>query len=167
MKEKGFSLVEILIYIALIGGTMLTFFSFVNTISNSRNKVYAQEEVQANARMVMTTFRQIIKKANNLNVASSTFDVHPGILSLEMDDSNVNPTIFLLEDGVLYLKEGNSTSVAITGENIRISNLVFNNLSGSSQKENIKINLGLEFRENEDIYYDYSTKLETAINLRQ
>jgi hypothetical protein len=117
--------------------------------------------------MVMTTFRQIIKKANNLNVASSTFDVHPGILSLEMDDSNVNPTIFLLEDGVLYLKEGNSTSVAITGENIRISNLVFNNLSGGNQRENIKINLGLEFRENEDIYYDYSTELETAINLRQ
>ena len=168
-KADGFTLVETLVYIALIGGAMISFVNFTISITNSRNKVYVKQEVQANARMALNLISQTIKSADGVNVASSTFATDPGILSLVMGNSIENPTIISLtgNDGLLQIKKGSTTEIPITSDEIRITNLVFTNLTSGSTKENIKIEITLEYAKDESVFYQYSTDLQTSVSLRR
>jgi len=168
-KTGGFTLVETLVYISLVGGAMISFINFTISISNSRNKVYVEQEVQANARMALNLISQTIKSAASVNVASSTFSVDPGVLSLSMNEAAGNPIIINLteDDGLLQIKKGVSPEILITGDEIKITNLVFTDLTASSTKENIKIEITLEYMEDESVFYKYSTDLQTSVSLRQ
>lgn len=167
--SKGFTLIETLIYIALISGAIVSFITFVISISNSRNKVYVKQEVQANARIALNLITQTIKSANDVNVASSTFAIDPGVLSLSMDDAGENPTIINLneDDGVLQIKKGSDPVIAVSSDEVKITNLVFTNLTGDNEKENIRIEITTEYRNDESVFFQYSTDIQTAVNLRQ
>lgn len=167
--SKGFTLVEILIYITLISGAMISFTTFVISISNSRNKVYVEQEVQANARIAFNLISQTIKSASSVNIASSTFAVDPGVLSLSMNESEENPTIINLneDDGFLQIKKGSNAAIPIISDEVKITNLVFTNLTSDNTRENIRIEMTAEYKKNESVYFQYSTDLQTTVNLRQ
>ena len=168
-KSKGFTLVEVLIYIVLISGVLISFVTFLISISNSRNKVYAKQEVQANARMALNLISQTIRLANGINVASSTFAIDPGTLSLSMDEIGENPTIINLneDDGFLQIKKGDGVAIAITSDEVKITNLVFTNLTSEDTNENVKIEITAEYRRNDNVFFEYSTNLQTTINLKR
>ena len=55
-KDNGFTLVELLIYMAVIGGVSMTFILYSLAVAQSRAKTYVAQEVQANA----TKIRQLL-----------------------------------------------------------------------------------------------------------
>jgi len=169
MKEKGFTLVEILVYVAILGVVVASFVSFSISISSSRGKVYVQQEVQANARVALNLITQKILSSNGINFGSSVFDSDPGILSLSMVDGSKNPIIISLtaDDGQLQIQEGIGTALPITSDEVRVTNLVFTNLTSTSDKANIKIELTVEYLATENVAYEYKYSLETAVSLRQ
>ncbi|MCK5591231.1 MAG: prepilin-type N-terminal cleavage/methylation domain-containing protein [Candidatus Pacebacteria bacterium] len=167
--NKGSTLVEILIYIAILGIVVSSFISFSVSISDSRGKVYVEQEVQANARVALNLITQKILSSNGLNVGTSVFDVDPGSLSLSMADGAKNPTIIslLVDDGQLQIQEGLGVAVPITSDEVRVTNLVFTNLTSTSDKANIKIELTVEYITTGSVVYNYPFSLETAVSLRQ
>ena len=169
MKNKGSTLVEILIYVAILGMVISSFIYFAVSISDSRGKVYVEQEVQANSRVALNLITQKILSANGVNVGSSVFDLDPGSLSLSMADGAKNPTIISLtaDDGQVQIQEGLSGAVSITSDEVRVTNLVFTNLTSTSDKPNIKIELTVEYIVTGDVIYEYTYSLETAISLRQ
>jgi len=167
---KGFTLVEVLIYLAIIGITIASFVAFSMQISDSKIKNYVVEEVQANARVALDIMSQKIKSANGVNTVLSTFDVDPGELSLSMADGSKNPTVFDLDqnDGILQITQGTDDPVSLTSDEVKITNLVFTNVSSGGTYENIRIEMTVEFNNaGTDIEYDYSQTYQTTINLRQ
>ncbi len=168
-NKKGFTLIELIIYIAIIGLIMSSFVSFSIIMANSRNKNYAAREVQANFRNILDIVTRKVKEANSINMGASIFGSDPGVLSLSMDDPSKDPTIIDLDqdDGVMQITEGTSNPVAITSNEIQVTNLVFENLSGTSPRNNIRIQLTLEFNgEDNDQNFNYSEDFQTAISLR-
>ncbi|MFH1661924.1 MAG: hypothetical protein ABIA02_02415 [Candidatus Falkowbacteria bacterium] len=104
------------------------------------------------------------------NTGESTFDSDPGVLSLSMADASKNPTIINLtaDNGQIQIKEGSTDEVLITSNEVKITNLVFTDLTGTSDKENIRVQITVEFNNlGTDIDYDYSQSLQTSISLRQ
>ncbi len=169
INKKGFTLIETLIYVAIIGGIVGTFISFSLNISNARNKTYSQEEVQANTRMAMDLITQKIQSASSINIVSSTFGVNPGVLYLTMASSTLNPTIINLSKiyGQLQIKEGNVSTTAITTNRVQVANLVFTNLSASSTRENIGLNITVQYTTSSDVNYGFSQSLQTSVSLRE
>lgn len=167
---RGVSFIEIIIYVAVIGLVLTTFVSFGINVSNSRAKTYVIAEVQANMRAALVVMSQKIRAANGINIGASIFDTDPGKLVLIMAGSAVNPTIFDLtqDNGMLRMTEGFDPAINVTNEKIKVTNLKFANLSGSGVRENIKINITLEYaNDNSDVNYSYSQDIQTAISLRQ
>lgn len=166
-NKKGFTLVETLIYVTIIGVVVSSFISFGVSISNSRNKTYVVEEVQANARVAFELISRTIRSASGVNISTSIFNTDPGVLSLSMDNSLKNPTIIKLDqdNGVLQIQEGLNPPVAFTSNEVKISNLVFSNLS-SGNRENISIDMTVEYSNNLSTDFSYTKSLKTSASIR-
>ncbi len=109
--SRGFTLIETIIYIAILGMIASAFIFFSVSVSNSRDKTYVVQEVQANARMALELISQKIRSANGVNLESSIFESNPGRLSLSMASSSLNPTIIDLsrDNGNLRIIQGTSS----------------------------------------------------------
>ena len=170
MNNKGFTFIETLVYIAIIGMVVVSFVMFALSISNTRNKNYVIQEVQANARTAQGIINQKIRAATGINTESSTFGSDPGVLSLSMADSAKNPTIINLDqdNGILRITEGLSDPVVIVSNKVKITNLVFTDLTSADSRGNIRIQMTVEYNTSlSDIKYRYSQSLQTAVSLRQ
>ena len=169
-NEKGFTLIETIIYVAIIGAVVTSFISFSLSISSVRNKNYVIQEVQANSRVVMNIIQQKIRLANGINIGASVFDSDPGVLSLSMADALKNPTIISLDndDGTMQITEGASDPILITSGKVKVSNLIFTNLTPAHGKGNIGIDYKIEYNSTgTDISFNYEQSIRTAENLRQ
>ena len=168
--HKGFTLVETLIYVAIIGGVVTTFVNFGLSVTNSRNKTYVVQEVQANVRTVEDLVSRRIRAATGINTSTSVFGSNPGILSLSMASAGLNPTVIALneDNGILEIKEGTNASTTITTAKVNVTNLVFTNLTASSTRENIGIAMTMEYNNpSEDVYFLVSQTVTTSVSLRQ
>lgn len=166
MNTRGFTLIETIIYIAIIGGVLVALTSFVLTISGSRNKSYSEQEINANARLALNIVSQKIKSASGINVGASTFNAHPGVLSLSMTSSTLNPTVIALNGNRLIITQGIGASQFITSPRVAITNLVFTNLTGDSNHGNIGIDIGFSFASSTGSDYVFTSSLQTAVSVR-
>ena len=170
-SSAGFTLVEMLIYLAIIGTISAGFIRYSVSITDSQGKTYVAQEVQANVRTAFNVMSAHIKAANGINTGASTFGSDPGVLSLSMDDSSKSPTIINLtaDDGVLQVKEGSSTAVPITSDEVQITNLVFTNLSQSGERAHVRIQMTIAINNDgvESRIYTYSKTLQTSVSTRE
>ncbi len=169
INEKGFTLIETIIYVAILALVVGAFISFSLSITYSRNKAYVVQEVQSNSRLAVDIMSQKIRAATGLNVGASTFDSDPGVLSLSMSDGSQNPTIFSLDqdNGRLQIQEGLNSPVYLTSDEVKVTNLTFEKLS-PRRRENIGINMTIEFNAaSSSMEYEYSQDIQTSVNIRQ
>jgi Tfp pilus assembly protein PilW len=137
-NQTGVTLLELLIYVALVSILAVVFVNFTLDIVGTSQKARVKQEAQQNARIALERISRTIREANGLNVGSSTFGSHPGVLSLSMDNAAVNPTVFDISGGVLRITEGVGAPQALTSDDFNVTNLVFTNRSISGRTTNIK-----------------------------
>ena len=166
VKQKGFTLIETLIYIGIIGAVVASFVVFSMSITNSRNKTYVVQEVQANGRTALSIMTQKIRAASSVTTGSCTFDSDPGELYLVIDGTT-NIINLDADDGVLQLTAGAADPVAITTDEVQVTNLVFTDLT-DGDRDNIRIEMTAAYNNlGTDVEYTYSENFQTAVSLRQ
>ena len=86
-----------------------------------------------------------------------------------MADASKNPTIINLDqdNGTLQIKEGSGSEVAIVSNEVQVTNLIFTNLTGSSTRENIGMELSIEYKHTGDKYYNYKNSLRSSASVRE
>ena len=163
-NNQGFTFIETLIYLAIVGVVISSFISFSLSITAARNKAYVVQEVQANTRMALGLIARTIRQAGGvLNPASGTA---AGSLTLDMPGPDPD-IMFSLTSGILYITEGVGDPVAITSDEVNIVNLVFTNLALSTDKDNIRVEITAEYGNSGSLEYAYSQSLRTAVSIRQ
>jgi prepilin-type N-terminal cleavage/methylation domain-containing protein len=168
-NNQGFTLIETLIYLAIIGAVVASFVSYSLSITNSRSKAYVVQEVQANSRLALDLITQNIRMSNGLNLGSSTFNADPGMISLSMASTTLNPTVFRLDadDGVLQISQGGGNWLSVTSDEVSVANLLFATSSPSGEKESVNIFMTIEFyNPDNDQEFEYSRDLRTSVNIR-
>ncbi len=168
-NKKAFSLVEIIIYIAILSFSSLVFMSFMINITKVRNKVYAAQEVQANLRLSINKIKSLIHQAESLDTLHSVFNINPGKLVLNMSNQSLNPTIIELDNNnLLKVTQGNLNSIErIVSDEVKVDKLIFKNFSVNDYDENVQIILGISYNGKEnDIVFNYKGFVTTTVNLR-
>jgi len=168
-SKSAFTLMEMIIALALTVLVISGFLYYVLSISDNRNKTYAIAEVQSNGRVALELISQRIRSASALNTASSTFNISPGVLSLSMASSTTNPTLINLTgaNGRLQITEGALSAVPVTSKRVQVSNLVFTNLTSKGKRKDIMIDMTINYGNPGDVYYNASQTWETTVSLRQ
>ena len=162
--QKGFTLVETLIYTVLVGVVITGFIAFALLISGLKSKNYVIGEVNANTRLALNLISQKIKQAED--VASPTAGNASSTLILQMSGGSSTTTISE-QGGVLKLQAGEAPPLSITSNEIIVSDLTFNNLTSSGVKDNISVFLKIGYNNAGSLEFNYEQDLETAVSLRQ
>jgi len=163
-NKKGFTFIEILIYLGITSLLTLSLVVFAGSAISSGSKVYVAQEVQANARAAFSLVSGKIRSASA--VSSPTKGNSTGTLILNMPDPSPD-IIFSVTDGVLIIKDGAADPVAITSRVVSVSNLSFSNIALLEEKDNIRIEMTVEYKEAGSREYQYSFALQGAVNLRE
>ena len=166
--KKGFTLVEFILYISIVGVILVSFMYYLIDISTSSTKSDAIAEVGHNSRIAMEKISREIRNTVDINTGASVFDSHPGTLSLKTLDSNTDPTIINISGTTLQIKRGAGSVLPITTGKIEVTKLIFSNLSQTGTPGNIKIILELRYKNPQNIdEFNASATLESSISLRQ
>lgn len=125
-SSAGFTLVELLLYIALAGILLTAFTAFSTLVIRSRIKHQSVSEVEEQSTQLMYFITQAIR--NSEEVATPAPGANSNTLSITVTSSAHNPTVFDLAAGAVRITEGTNTPIILTSPLITISDLQFSNL---------------------------------------
>ncbi len=140
---KGFSLIEILIYLAIIALIVVVLANFAINFFSAKTKAETMREVEQNMRFAQEKMTRTIRNAAGIN--SPIFGSSASSLSLSMADGAKDPTIFQVSGGQLTIKEGVSSAVAITSSKVNVSSLTFTNVSYAGTKGTVRIEITIDY----------------------
>ncbi len=165
MKNLGFTLIEFLIYIAVLAVVLIFTTGFLWDIVLGNVKEASWQEVQQNFRFALTKISQEIKKATGVNSPSSPGD-SANSLYLIMADPNLSPTVFDISDGKLIITKGTSGPYELTSDQVTVTNLNFTNISYPGTPGIIQIEMTIEhINPGNRIEYLASIDLKLSVSL--
>lgn len=134
-SQKGFSLVEMLLYVAISSIMLLSLSLLLSFLLSGRIKNQSITDVNQQGLQVMQLVTQTIRNARSVDApaigATSTS------LSLTMPDPLLSPTVFDISNGVIRIKEGSSAVIPLTNSHVTISSFLFHNISATSSTDRI------------------------------
>jgi len=137
LKQKGFTLIELVLYISLSAAVLLTTVMFLMSILSARVKNQTIETVNQEGNRATLIITQTVRNATAIN--SPTSGNISNTLSVNTGVAGKDPTIFTLSNGAITMQEGSNPPVALTSNLVIISNLNFRNFSGSSTPGNVDV----------------------------
>lgn len=169
--KTGFTLIEMLIYIALVSIIISAIVFFGIWAIQVGAKTKANSEVLANARRAMETMVYEIRKSASVYTPTSVFDLNPGQLSLEQTNAaGASETAsfidFFLCGQALCLKREKANPITLTNNSVRVTNLTFSQRLNSINAPSIKITLSLTSASSTRPEDTATIELITAANLR-
>lgn len=169
----GFTLIEMIIYVALMAIVISLIVGFAFWAIQVGAKATINYEVADNARRAMETMVFEIKRAKSIYTPTAIFDVSPGQISLEQiatttpDEVTTFVDFFKCADSLCLKREGQD-SVKITTAQVKLVNLSFSPLLNSTTTPSVQINLQVDSAVSSSSRPEYfsSIELTTTVALR-
>lgn len=152
-SNNAFTLVELIIYTALVALTAIVIISFAWHIIASETKNELLQEVEQNLRFGLEKITRAIREADDASISDSIFDVSPGKLTLIYPGKEIifdiaAETIEVggqnVEIHKLRIKDGSEAFKELTSNKVDVTNFVLSNLTQGSEPKNIKIQLTIK-----------------------
>lgn len=143
--KMGFSIIEVLISIAIFSIILLTVVSFFFSMTNSNFKSKAEREAQDNAKRVLEIMTYEIREAKSIYTPTSSVN------QLSLETSNYLPADetttfidFFICGLAVCMKKESQDLIALTPDNLEVTSLTFTQLKNASAPS-VKINLVLNY----------------------
>src|SRR3989338_6452236 len=108
MKNRGFSLIEIVIYATIIGMIVSLFSGIMVSLARIKGKNIASTEVNQQLTYALQTIERIIKGATAIELEPN---IPLSLLTVNAADPSENPTIISLAAGKITLQKGNAAPI--------------------------------------------------------
>lgn len=125
--RKGFTLLEVLLYITIFSIIIGSFVTFLIMVFETKVKNQAIRQVSHDGYFVINMINYNIRNAKDFNYplkGNSSSSV-----SIQTYTTSTNPTIYYLESGYIYEKKGAASPVKLSSSRVVISNFLLNNIS--------------------------------------
>ncbi len=143
-KLKGFTLVEMILYVSLCAIILLVLATLLSYLLSARVKSQAITEVNQQGFQVMRMMTQTIRNGKSLQVPS--IGTSSSTLSITTGNPLLNPTVFTASGTTVVIKEAGNSAIPLTNSRVKVSSLLFQNISSASSTERIiRISFILEY----------------------
>lgn len=166
--SQGFTLVEMILYLFIVGVILSVLALFLLQLLNARTKTYAISEVLSSAHLIEERLSEAVRHASSVEVADSVFQSDPGVLSLNMVNADRTPLVFSLtqDNGQFQLSEGGNNPVVLSPEQIEITNLVFTNLTTQDDTGMIRVEFTVKISSDSATKaFAYEQSFQTALRI--
>lgn len=161
MNKRGFTLIELLLYIGVSSLLIMGIFSFTSLLLQSQAKYKAIMEVEEQGREIMHIISDDIRGSQVINFPDTQSSATSLILSGD------NDIVFTLDSGVLYRSFNGATNTAMHNNNVKITNLSFQNLSLADTAGTLRIQFDLNYNNIENRpEYNYQQTFYTSTAVR-
>lgn len=170
--KRGFTLIEILVYIGVLAIVILAVSSFFIWVNHSNAKTKALREVVNNGRRVMEIITYEIKEARDIYSPTTVSDSNSGQLSLITlkdipEEEDLTYLDFYLCGVSVCLKKESQDPLVLTSENVQIEKLIFKEIATSQDTPSIQIELEIKYKTpSERPEYQASANFTTTASLR-
>ena len=130
-KKAGFSLIESLIYIAIIAVMAVLVVNVLLMTTKSYNSLKISRDINNSALTTLERITREIKTASDIDIAQSTFYVHPGKLTVSTSSAI---TEFYLGNNILKIRENSVDMGSLIQQGSSVDNLVFRMLDNGTTK---------------------------------
>lgn len=171
-SSQGFTLVELLVYtfsLVIISAVVVSFtIRFLGVNESSRRS----REALDNARRSLETIAGEIHNAKGIYTPTSTFATSPGQLSVETtrdtpSDETTTFADFYVDNESLYLKREGASAQLITSEKVKVTNLTFTYLNGSTINPSVQTKITVVYKDRVQTgSASNAVSLETTTSLR-
>lgn len=153
-RESGFTLIEMIVYVALVGIISVILFGVTFFVIRANNKIIALSKVSSNAQSVMERMTYEIANSKYIYLPTSNFinynhnSSKGDQLSLATEagvSSNEDITFvdFYVENNTLFLKEDGLDPIALTSSSVLVSGMEFSYCKNGS-RESITIDMAIQ-----------------------
>lgn len=142
--RRGFSLVEMIIYVAFFAVLSLVAMQAMLTVMRSFYTIRLTQAINQSATVALERMSREIRNAYDVDSVASTFDTSPGRLMLRTEDAfGVNTTIeFFVSGNQIRVREGGVDKGTLLAKNVTVTNLVFHDITTLNSRA-IKIEMTL------------------------
>lgn len=142
--RRGFTLVEMLIYTAILAGISILVVQGMYVVTKSFTALRVSRDINSSGTILLERLTREIRSAYDVDTTSSTLGSSPGRLTLNTKDSSgSNTTVeFYVEDNMVKIKEGGVAQGAVTTANTEVTNFVLREIVGANSKA-IKVEVTL------------------------
>jgi len=170
--KKGFTLVEILVYVCVLTILIGSVYSLFLWVIRSATKAKVMRETLNNARRAMEIMTAEIREAKSVYTPTSAFSTSTGQLSLETkkylpEGEETTYLDFYLCQKHLCLKKEGEDPIPLTSDNVEVEKLEFNQIATTSTIPSIQIFLKVDYKApTERAEYQASVQLVSTASLR-
>ncbi|MFA5792698.1 MAG: hypothetical protein WC897_02385 [Candidatus Gracilibacteria bacterium] len=165
-KKPATTLIEIILYFAILAIFLAVAMSFALQISNISTLSGNMHELEYSAGELANQLTESIQKADSVNTGGSIFDNPSGVLSLNMDDAGVSPTVFSLSGGDIYFKEGLGESLKLNTPFVTITELTFHHITSYKNPDQISVDAIFKTVNSDLANLDHQIPVHITISLR-
>lgn len=138
---KGFMLLEVILYIGIIGMILVAVGSLATMTNHARAKQVIEREVEDQGRQVLEEILSTVRNSSGITAPAS--GVTGSTLSATVDSAPASPTVFALSGSTLTITEGAATAVSLTNSNVLATAFSVQNLSRASTPGTVRVNFTL------------------------
>lgn len=165
--RRGFSLIEVILYVALSAIILTTLLRVALTVLDVESRTRASGAVQHSLDMALTHIVVALRDAHEIDVAHSAFDVDRGAIELVMSGSDVNPTRFELNGSEIFVRHGAGSPSTLTSSGVVIDQLLFRDLTPAGSRSVVQVQIhGHGTSLNPSGRFEDERTLRTSVTLR-
>ncbi len=146
-NQTGYTIIEMLLYIAVFSLIIGSILAVAISITNQRIQNQVNQEVDAQGRLVMSSITQSLRNASTINTPS--VGNSSASLSLNTTTAANNPTVYdsVIDQNVnkVRIKVGSASAEFLTSSRVSVSNLSFTNRAISGGRDSIEISFTLNY----------------------
>lgn len=143
MKRGGFTLMELLIFLAIFSVVVIAFTTIFLSILRVYSRQSSSAEVNRQTQVVLQTIQYYVERSSLLDMATGQAT---STIKLRMGESSIDPAYIYVSSGTVYLKETDSgTPQALTNNKVTVSNVSFKKRNNSPGHDSVDINFTMEY----------------------
>lgn len=154
-NQKGFTLVESMIYLAILVFLLAGVINAVITLTSMYRKVRVVRSVESSAVILMDRIIRETRNADSINSAQTSWNISNGSLALNTTDTSGASSVirFYIATGTsrAMLEENGINLGPLTDSNVRVTSMLFRSYSTSTSAA-VKIEMTLESASTSPLY---------------
>lgn len=138
--KTGYTLPEVLIYIAILSVLLVAIVQSLLLLTNSYKNIKAVRSIESSAITAIDRMETDIRGAESINTGNSSFNVNPGVLTIT---TGATTTKFYVSNQRMYVDENGVQVGPLTNADVKVTSLIFRSISTTTSSA-VKIEMSLQ-----------------------